>query len=340
MNNDKITIISKIISLINSDFFDASILSLSEKCNIPVKYTRNCILKFLNNNVISECLDTDDDSLSSKVSIIEEFKYNNDIFAKKLLNGKYDKVIWNIDLKILNYDSSQILTLSSLEYGLLNSIDNSLFTTNKEPIFEIKNNTYPNSQNIRRNYRTIQNALINKKEIHFTYKDSKGVTFTVEGFPVDIFTNVTDNWIYFTIANSYTYRLDRVISQIKEIKKSKEYPCVKKNPYEKYLWGSTYNTDEKPIYIKLLISDINANIINKIKSDTQHRQAICKFYKKDNYYYYEDKIIGVDEFQRWLRSFGSSIQVIEPIFLKNKIIETANEILKIYKESDTWGDIY
>ena len=64
---------------------------------------------------------------------------------------------------------------------------------------------------------------------------------------------------------------------------------------------------------------------------------MCKLYEEGEFYYYEDDIIGLGEFQRWLRSYGSSIQVIEPKELRDDIINAAKTGLEFYAMSESWN---
>lgn len=88
----------------------------------------------------------------------------------------------------------------------------------------------------------------------------------------------------------------------------------------------------KFISLKLRISAGTANIIEKIKSDTALRSETSKLYQEGNYYYYEDDILGIQDFRRWLRSYGSAITVLEPQSLINEITESVQKTLSYYKK--------
>ena len=130
--------------------------------------------------------------------------------------------------------------------------------------------------------------------------------------------------------NNY-YRIDRIKSQIKILSESFDLEQYHPSPYQKYFWGSEYKDHGEPVHVKLRISTGTTNILTKIKNDTSLRAETCKLYQKDNYYYYEDDILGIQDFRRWLRSYGSSITVIEPQSLINEIIEGANKTLSYYE---------
>ncbi len=339
MDNNTYDVISNLISLINSEVFDASILSLSENCNIPIAYTRKCILRLLNNATISACLDTDIIDVDSDVSVIETFLDDKETFTNNLLGGKYDSVIWTLNLRNLDPDDNQLLCLSPLEYSSIINLGETDTSLKHSAAYEKKDNITKIPKSVRCNQDKIIMAIENKKAITFSYRNNKRELLNKTGYPVSLFTNVSDNWIYFTLANDFPLRLDRVTTTIREVKDFAPFPDIIQNPYEKYIWGSYYSFDDKPVHVKIRICDVTTNIIQKIKNDTLHRKTTGNLYEKNGMYYYEDDIIGIGEFQRWIRGYGSSIQVIEPADLKAIIIAAAQKTLEYYEHVDEWKDL-
>ena len=88
----------------------------------------------------------------------------------------------------------------------------------------------------------------------------------------------------------------------------------------------------EPIHVKLQINTGTTNIIEKIKRDTVLRSETGKLYKDGNFYYYEDDILGIPDFRRWMRSYGSSITVLEPQTLIKEIIENITKTLTYYEK--------
>lgn len=334
-------IINIIVSLMNSEDFDSSITSIADKCNIPIEYTRKCILRLLNNNILSSCIDTNDyiNNDDPESSFIEDFNFDNENISKQILSGMYDNYNWTINLRVLDLEEDQLLPLDSLEYNALLNISESKSSFKRSAIYEKKDNITKVSKIIRTNQETIRIAVEKKHAITFTYKDSKGIISNPVCFPTEIFTNVSDNWIYFNTTDGYPYRLDRIISNVKELKDYGPFPKVIDNPYKQNIWGAFSSKDDIPIHVKIVISDTGANLIRKIKNDIKHREPIGHLYKKDGLYFYEDDIIGLPEFQRWIRGYGSSIQVIEPLDLQEKMIESAKTALSNYERADEWKDL-
>ena len=73
-----------------------------------------------------------------------------------------------------------------------------------------------------------------------------------------------------------------------------------------------------------------------IENDIRYRSETCKLYQDGDCYYYEDDIIGFQGFQRWIRSYGTSIVVLEPESLKNEVVQQAHEVLKKYEQAKSW----
>ena len=341
--NENITtnVLTDIIALINSDDYDATIINLAASCNVPIEFTRRCILRLIQNSILSSCINGEDkESSSADDSFMDKYFDNEERISDDLLKGKYDNLSWTIDFKVLDHDNNQILGLSPLEYSAIQELGESDSTLKNGALFEIKNNTRKIEKNERKNQDQIQTAISSHTAISFNYK-TKGKTIENHtGFPVNIATNVVDNWIYFELANETNiYRLDRVTGSVKPVKNCEPFPTLKDNPYKKYMWGSSFNENDKPQHVKLVISDTRTTLIQKIKNDIRHREGLCSFYEKDGLYYYEDDIIGMGEFRRWLRSYGSSIQVIEPAKIRAQITDAARQTLSYYEDSKNWQNL-
>jgi predicted DNA-binding transcriptional regulator YafY len=261
-------------------------------------------------------------------------------FAKNLLSGKYDAIIWNLELNNLSDEENIILSLSQMENSALASIGSTPVTLKRSALFEKKDSIKPISYKIRKIQATIQDAIETGSAISFTYTPRDGKEQIIKCLPQRLITNVTDNWIYLMHTSSpYPFRLDRIKHFHGIISDDGSYPAPESNQNEKYYWGTTGDAAQKPVHVKLRIAAETRNIISKIKSDISFRSETCKFYQMNNFYYYEDDIIGMDEFQRWVRGYGSSIIVIEPTSLKNNIVKRAKETLELYEASESWGDI-
>ncbi|WP_196229317.1 helix-turn-helix transcriptional regulator [Butyrivibrio fibrisolvens] len=340
-NNNTIDMLTDIIALINSEDYDATIPNLAESCNVPIKFVRKCILRLIQNSILSSCINGEDPKSSDPdYSFMDEYLDNKENISTGILKGSYDHILWTIDLKVLDHSESQLLSLTPLQYSAIEELDESKNSFKYGAIYETKNNIRKAEKNERKNQDQIQVAIDSHSAISFNYKTKGGKIENHTGFPVNITTNVIDNWIYFELANETSiYRLDRVTGYVKSINSDESFPKLKEKIYNKYIWGSSFKENDKPVHVKLVISDTRSTLIQKIKNDIRHRKGIYSFKKIDSLYYYEDDIIGMPEFRRWLRSYGSSIQVIEPSYIRNEITEAAYKTLSYYQESENWKDL-
>lgn len=181
-------------------------------------------------------------------------------------------------------------------------------------------------------YSLIQDAIIQGKKIEFKYKSPQYDIKKIICSPVTVTQNLTTNTLYIKDTENNYYRIDRIKSKISIISEPSDIDKYVPSPYQKYFWGNEYQEHGEPLHIKIRIDIGTSNIIEKIKSDTILRSETGKLYKDDSYYYYEDDILGIPDFRRWMRSYGSSITVLEPQSLIDETINSTTKVLSYYKK--------
>lgn len=342
----KFELISNVIALINSEEYVSTITNISNSLKMPIQYIRRTILSLLNNQVLQTCIRTQDDyeTDDEEATFIEEYLESPEDITNELLDGVYDDTVWNIDLRILDSDDQVLLPLTHLEYGILKSLGEDIISLRRGSIFEKKETVNPILPSVQKCREVIQDAIYVGKQVHFSYpkfneESNKYEPHTVTCFPQDIITNISDNWIYMQSTELKLYRLDRIIPPCRIVNNSPAFPGITEVKNKKYIWGAFSKRDDTPVHVKLRIAPETGNIVSKIKRDTALRNATNKFYQDGNFYYYEDDIIGIEEFQRWLRGYGSSIVVIEPASLRDSITQRAQQALVLYEASKTWEDL-
>lgn len=72
---------------------------------------------------------------------------------------------------------------------------------------------------------------------------------------------------------------------------------------------------KEPMHIKLMIFDED-DMIERLRTDTFGRKrgsltGPCS-YGEDTVYYYEDDVLGLEPFKKWVKEFGESVIVLEP----------------------------
>lgn len=326
--NSNFDTIGLIISLILSDSFTASVDSLAAACNLPAQQMRKYLaVIFDNKNLLTH--------LSPYPESDDEPDESNSIhtaqdFLSKIVSGKADSApIYLTDMSDF-IDGCLLLPINSVEAGYIADAYPKLIQNQRTSLFETKDSLNSIPKQILEKYDIVQNAISQNKKIEFKYKSPQFDLTNIVCSPVTIIQNLTTNIFYIKDTEKNYYRIDRVKSRIRIMPEPSDFSQYIPSPYQKYFWGNEYQEHGEPIHVKLRINTGTTNIIEKIKSDTMLRSETGKLYKNGNFYYYEDDILGIPDFRRWMRSYGSSITVLEPQTLINEIIENTTKTLTYY----------
>lgn len=125
------------------------------------------------------------------------------------------------------------------------------------------------------------------------------------------------------------YKLDRIVSVAHSNRGKKTFVRNKDFAVEKYLenvWGMELGSEVK-VKVKFLKE---ANVGYKVKRDIEYRKNKI-IHEFEDYFIYEDTIVGIHSFKSWLRSYGSSVIVLEPQSLRDEMIESARKMYEYYK---------
>ncbi len=329
--NDNFDLIGLIISLLLSNRFSASVKSISDSCDLPLSQTRKFLsIIFENKNLLIHLSPTPE----STENDFDPIKTATD-FLDKIISGKADEeeiFLINMDDFIDDYF---LLPITPIESGYANNVYPILTKNQHNRLFEIKENFYTISKNILDKQNRVQEAIDLKRKIEFKYKSPKNKLKKITCSPVSVIQNLTYYTLYIKDVHNNYYRMDRITSNIKILPDSSIIDQYCPIPYKKYFWGTESIVHEEPIHIKLRISPGTSNLIEKFKNDTALRYETSKLYQEGDYYYYEDDILGIHDFRRWLRSYGSSITVLEPQSLINEITKGVRKTLSYYQILDT-----
>ena len=328
--NNNFDTIGLIISLILSDNFLASVESLTEACNLPIQQMRKYLaIIFDNKNLLTHLSPTPDvDEVNEDYNFVETAS----TFLSAILSGNADnKPIYLINME--NYiEDYLLLPITSIEAGYVSSVYPNLIQNQRSNLFEIKDTVDSVSKHILEKQDDIQNAISRGVKIKFKYKSPQFELTEIICSPVAVIQNLTTHILYVKDTENNYYRIDRIKSKITTLEDPSDINLYSPSSYQKYFWGNEYQRHTEPTHIKLQIKANTTNIIEKIKNDTALRIDTGKLYKDNEYYYYEDDILGIPDFRRWLRSYGSSITVLEPQTLIDKITENASKTLSYYNK--------
>lgn len=328
MKNNSFESIGTIISLIISKHFSSSVNTLSVACSIPIPQMRNYLANIFKNKLLHSHFypapninEHDEDPLKT-----------TEIFFERIAKGMADnEPIYLIDMENFT-ESYHLLQITSVEAGYLNNIYPELLQNQQTNLFEIKDSIESIPKWVIEKHDKVQDAISREKQIEFTYKSSKCKLIKTICSPVSVVQDLTDHLFYIKDSDDNYYRIDRIKSDIKILQQKSDIGQYQPSPFQKYFWGTEYKVHGEPVHVKLQISADTTNIITKIKNDTVLRSSTSKLYQNGKYYYYEDDILGMQDFRRWLRSYGSSITVIEPQTLINEILYGTNKTLSFYNE--------
>ena len=92
------------------------------------------------------------------------------------------------------------------------------------------------------------------------------------------------------------------------------------------IWGMEVG---EPVHVKIKILN-EARVQEKVKRDLASRTKGVWSQKGDSLYF-EDDVIGINNFRTWLHGYGSSVLVIKPRSLREQIIESARKRVAYYE---------
>ncbi len=313
-----------IFSLIMSDVFDASVTSLALACKVSAGQMRKNLAFIADNSLIGELLYFEDEGDDCQ-----------DAFQEAILSGKYDDK--NIVIERDNYNSDKImLPVTSQEKALLKVKYPSF--VEEEVAYDVKDIVPQVKKSVRMCYGIIKDAL-KSQQIEMYYKNKGGIYERRVCTPVSLIHDLSTNRIYFSDTQDNIYQLDRISNAGLKYKGPADMTGYKPNPNQPYTWGTIIDRESKPKHVKIkILNDISANTKSKIKRDLEWRQE-KKLYELDGVTYYEDYVIDLDNFYSWLRKYGSSFEVMEPVELINMVVSEAGLCKAAYEMLDEEGRV-
>jgi predicted DNA-binding transcriptional regulator YafY len=180
----------------------------------------------------------------------------------------------------------------------------------------------------------IERAVVQKKEISFYYNNTKR---TVS--PIGIIYNWNnDMWYLLALLKRKTklstWRIDRIIGDIEITDNSFSVPMhIDADEHLNLSWGIVSGD---PFKVTVKFEDVY-NVRTKVKAMVETSRPCAELNdlfdgkgEYSGYFIYVDEVNGIDEFSNWLRQFGSSAEVLEPVELRRRFLRTAKKIEKRY----------
>lgn len=340
MNNNNLAYLSELFCLLSNPSFSSSIQSMRQVLNTTITQLRTDMFVLLTTKescfLFNVCMDSPNalelsDLLEKIINCKTNKSSSHELLRKQLLAGYYDETVLSIDRIFFDSaDTCMPLYLSSSERTILAEHFPNLMKSNYKGYY-IKHTTPQLTVNIQNACDTIQDAISNNLSITFRYRAANTAAITDRHItPKLLFHNTDSNIMYFIDDLLNIYRVDRILSPVNISKTAPSYEGITLDEkYFDYLWGISDCRKEKPFSVKLRIIPNTQNIINKIQDETRLRKY-GKLEHQGNEYIYTDIVLGEANFRSWLRSYGSSIIVLEPESLAQKILYSAQKIKECY----------
>lgn len=128
-----------------------------------------------------------------------------------------------------------------------------------------------------------------------------------------------------------SYRVDRMRNVV--ITDGEDYDVDMKLLDElPYMWSMDF---EGQFDVKIKIYDDNhGKVIDKVMRDLEYHRneqgPVYRIEKQQDGIIMSGKVIGKNAFMAWLRTYGASVEIIEPIELRNEMIQEAKRRLELY----------
>ena len=325
-NSNALERLSNIFCLLQNNEQNASIKQLSSTLNIPISVIRNDINTLLRNEIFSSYFD---EELLFEDNPDDEL-YDTD--GEPCINDDTRLAINSTDFQIPDelipfYISHREKELLAQYYPVLVERSNKKLYLTKDIPAKLEIDTSKLCA-------LIQQAIDANNYIKFSYKKDGNLKI-YELAPKLVYHNISNGRMYMITLKDdnmiSAWRIDRM-SSCTIIENRSDTTPIPPEIMERfdYFWAMDLDTTTKPTNIKIRIDGYNRNIIEKIQNDISRRKY-AKLYQDGDYWYYEDKIIGLSSFRSWIYQFGSAMVVMEPVELAKAVYDSALLRLERYR---------
>lgn len=323
------------------DFFSFGlpIIRLHEITGIPLEVLRQdmfCLYQW------QGTLDFDENNadyvaVNSEYNLEQLLEADSDPNSSTILEQLFsDGTMDNIPLHLLMPEcepESYQIVLTSEEAEALNifQADNSRGGTSKkyESRFRIKDSYRFNHQykNLNEKLDIINQAIQQESFLHIEYRADVNSLCSILLKPLKIAYDSIEN-LYSLISifkgKISVHHLDQITScKIENSKKNITTEPIDTSFLDiaPNVWG--YCFTDPPEHVKVRFYN-EANVWEKVRQELAYRTN-GKLYEEDGFLYYEDTVYGIRNFQSWIYRYGSSAIVLEPLSLRQNIINSLKE---------------
>mgnify|MGYP002532019472 FL=1 len=349
--------LGNLISILTNDAISATIEDISIILSIPVFRVREMIIQLSQFKELNGALVVEPVISSDENNFFSSDSDSDPDFPSNIRAGYYDQQAFRLILREDAFISHNqfLFQCDNLEYRMLTSEYPELKKSiSSQPYYMVKESPFTppiENKRITNLLEVINQAIEFKLPISMQYysptiRQKEEKIF----YPVFIYYNIASSSIYCidgfrsNDGARNAYRLDRILhADIVTSPKCLQcsYTPLTEDEQQKLycFWGApdfypkASNEHNEQFHVKLKIFNETANLLKKIQSETANRKY-GKLYQEGDTYFYEDDVIGKDSFRSWLRSYGSSVLVLEPLSLAKEIYEMERRKLEVFEKGD------
>lgn len=316
MISDNLKELNKIINILSNNSQGLTIKNLSKILNASVETIKRDFETLLYNEEFDIGLFCEADSNEIGDDFSEDAK-------------------WFIIKKDMNSLAVPLTPMEFMSYELFMSNIKSLNlkTKSKDLGIIIKNNNSFLNLEEKQNLAKLEKAVASSRVITLAYRNKQSDVNAFKVCPLGIVHYEFEGLWYFAGLwkdDIFYYRLDR-IKNIAILNENFNYPeNFNLKDTISSIWGMEFGKEYR---VKVKFKN-HGNIFEKVRRDLYIRKN-GKLYEEDGYLFYEDTVIGINSFKRWIRGFGSSAIVLEPSEVREEIIKSAKESFSLYKDEKT-----
>ena len=317
LNNTSIYRVNTILTLFQAERAAYSVKEIAELLDVPVAVIRKDLM-MLHTNKECETIFFPKD---------EEEDMDDDEFLKRLQSGRLDEVLLVAET---GFRDEVYVSLSRLELECLNEfLDGNHYSKGQmHKNYTIKPLFNQARANMQVKVAEMKQIIDDDETITVEYHARDGRVSNLDIRPLVIVDNALEDMYYVVTIRAgrlFPLRLDRIHKY--EIS-SNRIDIEDRSPLEKLnnIWGMEIG---ESVHVKLMILN-EARVQSKIRRELSHRTN-ATWTSVGDVLYYEDDIIGINNFRSWLNGYGSSVLVLEPEQLRREIIESAKKRLEYYQ---------
>lgn len=324
-----------ILSLLLQENFISTLKTIHHTLHIPLKQLREDFKELMKapavrNLILIQKADDFPDYFYEMLTSNERKNLSSDI-----LSGKYDDSYFCLDGYEWGFNTdSLLLPVNAAEYLALRDYfpEFARHSSNFMDIYQKHTISSPSNKH-KEWIKRIEEAIEKQNGLKLFRRTRQGMS-TFHIMPERIFHDTYEDTMYVIDSMGLSHPLD----SIRSMSVIPGFETTKNQIFTDYMWGISYRPDEKVEDVTLIIDNGIKNVINKLRADTSRRKYGHLELQDDGTYIYKDKVIGMDAFRRWLRSYGSAIIVQSPKHLALEMYQSAKRMYNNYENQQFIDD--